>query len=57
MELAPRLLGNGRLSYRPQFFSSGSWPGMGRLGSYWMDPENTHEYDGHDLFNSSRPFR
>ena len=22
-----------------------------RLGSYWMDPENTHKYDGHDLFN------
>ena len=42
MELAPRLLGNGRLSYRPQFLSSGvvalEWV---RLGSYWMDPENT----------------
>jgi iron complex outermembrane receptor protein len=52
MELAPRFLGNGRLSYRPQFLSSGvvalEWV---RLGSYWMDPENTHEYDGHDLFN------
>ena len=22
-----------------------------RLGSYWMDPENTPKYDGHDLFN------
>ncbi len=22
-----------------------------KLGSYWMDPENTHKYDGHDLFN------
>ena len=52
MELAPRFLGNGRLSYRPQFLSSGvvalEWV---RLGSYWMDPENTHKYDGHDLFN------
>jgi iron complex outermembrane recepter protein len=52
MELAPRFLGNGRLSYRPQFLSSGvvalEWV---RLGSYWMDPENTHEYGGHDLFN------
>ena len=52
MELAPRFLGNGRLSYRPPFLDSGvvavEWV---RLGSYWMDPENTHEYDGHDLFN------
>ncbi len=53
MELAPRFIGNTRLSYRPQFFSSGliavEWV---RLGSYWMDPENTHKYDGHDLFNA-----
>ena len=52
MELAPRFLGNGRVSYRPAFLSSGvvavEWV---RLGSYWMDPENTHEYEGHDLFN------
>jgi iron complex outermembrane receptor protein len=52
MELAPRVIGNSRLSYRPAFFSSGvvavEWV---KLGSYWMDPENTHKYDGHDLFN------
>ncbi|MGH7525372.1 MAG: TonB-dependent receptor, partial [Gemmatimonadales bacterium] len=52
MELAPRFLGNTRLSYRPPFLSSGviavEWV---RLGSYWMDPENTHKYEGHDLFN------
>jgi iron complex outermembrane recepter protein len=52
MELAPRFLGNGRLSYRPPFLSTGlvavEWV---KLGSYWMDPENTHKYDGHDLFN------
>jgi iron complex outermembrane recepter protein len=52
MELAPRFLGNGRLSYRPPFLSRGlvavEWV---KLGSYWMDPENTHQYDGHDLFN------
>jgi outer membrane receptor protein involved in Fe transport len=52
MELAPRFIGNGRLSYRPPFLSSGlvavEWV---TLGSYWMDPENTHKYDGHDLFN------
>jgi iron complex outermembrane receptor protein len=53
IELAPRLLGNGRLTYRPRFLSSGmialEWV---RLGSYWMDPENTHKYGGHDLFNA-----
>lgn len=52
MELAPRFLGNGRLSYRPPFLASGvvalEWV---RLGSYWQDPENTRKYDGHDLFN------
>jgi iron complex outermembrane recepter protein len=52
MELAPRFIGNGRLSYRPPFLSSGlvavEWV---KLGSYWMDPDNTHKYDGHDLFN------
>lgn len=52
MELAPRILGNGRLTWRPGFLASGlvavEWV---RLGSYWMDPENTRKYDGHDLFN------
>ena len=52
MELAPRFLGNARLSYRPAFLSSGlialEWT---RLGSYWMDPENSHKYAGHSLFN------
>jgi iron complex outermembrane receptor protein len=52
MELAPRFLGNARLSYRPTFISSGmiafEWT---RLGSYWMDPENSHKYSGHSLFN------
>jgi outer membrane receptor protein involved in Fe transport len=52
IELAPRFLGNGRLTYRPAFLSTGllavEWV---RLGSYWMDPENTHKYSGHDLFN------
>ncbi len=52
MELAPRFLGNARLTYRPTFLASGmvafEWT---RLGSYWMDPENTHKYDGHNLFN------
>lgn len=52
MELAPRFLGNARLSYRPRFLSSGliavEWT---RLGSYWMDPANSQKYTGHSLFN------
>ncbi|HJR16283.1 MAG TPA: TonB-dependent receptor, partial [Gemmatimonadales bacterium] len=52
MELAPRLLGNARLTYRPSFLPQSvvafEWV---RLGSYWMDPENTHQYAGHSLFN------
>ncbi len=52
MELAPRLLGNARVTYRPDFLSTGmialEWV---RLGSYWMDPENTHRYGGHSLFS------
>ena len=52
MELAPRLIGNARLSYRPPFLSRGVLAvEYVRLGSYWMDPENTHEYDGHHLVN------
>ncbi|MGH7508605.1 MAG: TonB-dependent receptor [Gemmatimonadales bacterium] len=52
MELAPRFLGNSRLTYRPGFLSGGvialEWV---RLGSYWMDPENAQRYGGHSLFN------
>jgi outer membrane receptor protein involved in Fe transport len=52
MELAPRVLGNARLTYRPSFLHSGvialEWV---RLGSYWMDPENTRKYGGYSLFN------
>lgn len=52
MELAPRYLANWRLSYRPGFLSSGVLAvEYVRLGSYWMDPENTHKYPGHSLFN------
>ncbi|MDH5650126.1 MAG: TonB-dependent receptor [Gammaproteobacteria bacterium] len=52
MESAPRLLANTRLHYRPALLKGGrltlEWE---RLGSYWMDQENTYEYDGHDLYH------
>lgn len=53
MELAPRFFSNTRVSYHPPFLPRASaaleWM---RLGSYYMDPENTHKYAGHDLFNA-----
>jgi outer membrane receptor protein involved in Fe transport len=54
MELAPRFFANARLTLRPRLLGSGSlgveWV---RLGPYYMDPENTHRYRGHDLVNVS----
>ena len=52
IESAPRDLASARLAYAPAWLPGarveGEWT---RVGSYWMDPENTHRYDGHDLFN------
>lgn len=53
MELAPRFVGNARLTWRPAFLGAGSFSAEWvRLGSYYMDAENTHEYAGHDLFHA-----
>ena len=50
IETAPRILLNAALSYAPPALDGGrfgvEWT---RVGSYWMDPENTHRYPGHDL--------
>jgi len=52
MEAAPDVIGNIRVTYTPAALKGGSvsfeWV---RLGSYWMDPDNTHRYRGHDLLN------
>ncbi|MET0399371.1 MAG: TonB-dependent receptor [Longimicrobiaceae bacterium] len=52
IEAAPRDLASARLAYAPAWLAGarveGEWT---RVGSYWMDPENTHRYDGHDLLN------
>lgn len=52
MELAPRVLTNTRITWRPEVLRGGllalEWV---RLGSYFMDPANTHKYDGHNLLN------
>jgi len=52
MESAPRQIVNTRLNYRPAMLNGGrgelEWV---RLGNYWMDQANTHQYSGHDLLN------
>lgn len=52
METAPRTLGNTRLTLAPAAWRGGQvaleWVYLGR---YWMDADNTHAYDGHDLIN------
>lgn len=52
MELAPRHLINAELAFRPPFFTDSevalTWH---RVGSYWMNPDNTVRYDGHGLFH------
>jgi outer membrane receptor protein involved in Fe transport len=52
MEIAPRTLANAGLTYTPGFYD-GSRFGIEwtRVGSYWMDPQNTHRYPGHDLWS------
>lgn len=53
-EAAPRVLASGRLAYSPELLGGGrvavEWS---RIGSYWMDAENTHEYPGHNLWTLS----
>jgi iron complex outermembrane recepter protein len=52
MEAAPNTILNGRLALSPALIGAGivslEW---NRIGEYWMNPENTHRYQGHDLFN------
>ena len=54
MESAPRSIVNGRVTYTPEALANArlslEW---NRIGSFWMDPVNSHRYDGHDLFNVS----
>lgn len=52
MESAPRTLVNLRLGWRPAWREgmdvAAEWA---RVGSYWMDADNTHRYGGHALVN------
>lgn len=52
MASAPSEIGNLRLNWRPAALGGGrveaEWE---RLGSYWMDDDNTRKYPGHNLFH------
>jgi len=52
VETAPRTLANAALSYAPSFYADSRFAvEVTRVGSYWMDPQNTHRYEGHNLVN------
>lgn len=58
LEQAPRTLGSARLRLPlpPLGGSAGYAPGFAevegvRMGSFWMNPENTEAYEGHTLWN------
>jgi outer membrane receptor protein involved in Fe transport len=50
MEIAPETLVNLGLAYSPSFYAGSAFAvEWTRIGSYWMDPQNTHRYPGHGL--------
>jgi iron complex outermembrane receptor protein len=52
MESAPRTLVNARLGWRPAWPRGADFAAeWARVGSYWMDADNTHRYGGHALVN------
>jgi outer membrane receptor protein involved in Fe transport len=55
METAPREIGDIRVSYHSQLGNIALE--LARTGRYWMDPANTHEYDGHLLLHGDIGFR
>jgi iron complex outermembrane receptor protein len=52
IESAPRDIGSARLAWTPARRAGARFEAEWmHVGSYWMDPENTHRYAGHDLLN------
>lgn len=51
---SPKDIANARLDWRPAFLNGGrfeiSWD---HVGSYFLDDDNTHTYEGHDLMHIS----
>jgi len=53
-ESAPNTLWSARLAYSPALLRSGPVSlEASRVGSYWLDAENSHRYDGHTLLSLS----
>ncbi len=51
IEQAPRTLGNALLTWSPAWLHGGRLAAeWSHTGEYYMDPENTHQYDGFDLW-------
>lgn len=50
IDTAPRVFGSMQLTYKPKEYvqTELEWVHMGK---YYLDPENLHEYEGHDLLN------
>jgi outer membrane receptor protein involved in Fe transport len=58
MSSAPSEVANARLYIRPSFMGGGRAEAeFVRVGSYWMDDDNTHKYPGHNLLNVSATWR
>src|SRR5690606_33572748 len=52
IEDGPREVGSASVSFLPALLRGGSVSAeLVRVGRYWMDPANTHRYDGHTLLN------
>ncbi len=52
MSFAPRIIGNTRLTYKPELLNGGRIElELIQLGSYWMDQGNTKKYDGYEVLN------
>ena len=52
MDQAPRHFGTARLRYTPAFLGGGDLQAeVARMGWFYMDPANTHYYEGHTLLN------
>lgn len=52
MDVAPRHFGTGRVRYTPAFLGGGDLVAeVTRMGWYYMDPADSHYYEGHTLLN------
>lgn len=52
MEMAPEVIGNARIAYAPAALKGADFSlEWVRLGRYFMNPDNDHEYQGHRLVN------